>query len=648
MSRLIRYQVFVFLVLISFQASANVSLPRFISDGMVLQRNIDIPVWGWASVGEKVNLSFKGKKYEAIAGKDKKWKLMLKGETAGGPYEMIIKGENTITIKNILIGDVWFCSGQSNMEYELYKSSDKYAKEIAASTNDYIRHFKVERRIGFNTSDNVESDSGWQAANPISVLNFTAVGYFFATKLYEKYKVPIGLINCSYGGTPAQAWMNEDALKTFPEYYENAIKYKDTALVNQITERDKQLTKDWYKLIEDGDAGMKEKWYDVNYHFSDWPTMTLPDYWQEQQLEEVEAGVVWFKKGVILPASLVGKNATLSLGNISMKDVTYVNGIKVGTTSSKYAPRSYAIDSKLLREGLNVITVKVTNETGKGGFIKDKPYHLKVEDSVLDLSGIWQYKLGFKAKPLSRKDVTRFQDQGSSMYHGMLEPLIGYGIKGVIWYQGESNVSKADEYFSLFSGLINSWRKEWNQGDFPFLFVQLANNNAAKDIPDDSKLARLQEAQSFTLSLPKTAMAVINDIGEWNDVHPKNKLDVGKRLALAAQKVAYGDEAIVYSGPTYQSMERKGNKIILSFTNIGSGLMAKGSGELSHFAIADSSKKFIWAKAEIVGDNIMVWNDAITEPIAVRYAWADNPVGANLINKEGLPASCFRTDNWSK
>lgn len=639
--------VFVFLVLITFQVSAKVTLPRFVSDGLVLQRNIEIPVWGWAGVGETVKVLFKGKQYEAIAGQDRKWKLLLKKESAGGPYEMIVKGENSITIKNILIGDVWLCSGQSNMEYELYKSSDKYKNEIANSTNNYIRHFKVERRIGFNTSDNVESDSGWQSASPTSVLNFTAVGYFFATKLYEKYKVPIGLINCSYGGTPVQAWMNENELKDFTTYYAKAMECKDTALVNKITLKDKNFTADWYKKIEEGDDGLKENWFETSYNANDWKTMEMPNYWQDQGLKNVEGAVVWFRKEINVPASLIGKNAVLELGNIAGKDITYFNGIKVGSASSKYAPRRYEIQSMLVKEGSNIITLRVINENGNGGFIKDKPYQITVGDSVYNLAGSWQYKQGFSFKPLRRTDVTRFQDIGSAMYHGMLEPLIGYGMEGVIWYQGESNVSKADEYLPLFSGLINSWRNEWKQGDFPFLFVQLANNNAAKDFPDESKLARLQEAQSFALSLPNTGMAVINDIGEWNDVHPKNKLDVGKRLALAAQKVAYGDKAVVYSGPTYQSMGRNGNKIMLSFKNTGSGMKAKGGSELKYFSIADSSKKFIWAKAEIVGDKIMVWSDAIAEPIAVRYAWADNPVGANLINNEGLPASCFRTDNWS-
>jgi sialate O-acetylesterase len=225
----------------------------------------------------------------------------------------------------------------------------------------------------------------------------------------------------------------------------------------------------------------------------------------------------------------------------------------------------------------------------------------------------------------------------------MLEPIVGYGIKGVIWYQGESNIGKNKEYLKLFSGLITQWRKEWGQGDFPFLFVQLANNNAPKKEPDESNLAALQEAQLQTLALPNTGMAVANDIGEWNDVHPKNKLDVGKRLALVAQKVAYGDKKVIYSGPVYQSMKISGNKIILTFSNVGGGLIAKNGGELKYFSITGDNKKFMWAKAKIVGNTIEVWDESITSPVAVRYAWADNPEGANLYIKEGLPASCFRT-----
>ena len=557
---------------------------------------------------------------------------------------MKIVGTNTITIKNILIGDVWLCSGQSNMEYELYKSADRYSKEIATSANNQIRHFQVKRRIGFNTSNDIESVNGWQAASPVTVPNFTAVGYFFAKALYEKYKVPIGVINSSFGGTPAEAWMNENALKDYPNYYANAIKYKDDALVDKITEQDKALVDSWYKQVNEGDIGTKEKWYDINYNSSDWKTIQMPAFWQDQGLSDVDAGVVWFKKEINIDAVDLGKNALLKLGNIIQRDITYFNGVMVGTTGNKYLDRRYLIDAKLLKAGKNIITTRVLNESGDAGFIKDKSYQLELNNKTIDLKGAWQYKLSNSSKPLQRGGMTTFQREPTAMYHGMLEPLVGYGIKGVIWYQGESNIGRNQEYRQLFSGLINQWREEWDQGDFPFLFVQLANNNPAKKEPSESSLAALQEAQQQTLALPNTGMAVANDIGEWNDVHPKNKLDVGKRLALVAQKVAYGDKKVVYSGPVYQSMKIKSNKIILRFSNVGSGLMAKNGGELKYFSIAGANKKFVWAKAKIVGKTITVWSDDIASPIAVRYAWADNPEGANLSNKEGLPASAFRTD----
>ena len=569
---------------------------------------------------------------------------MLNPTKSGGPFDMTIKASNTITIKDILIGDVWFCSGQSNMEFEMSKASEKYAKEIETSENKHIRQFLVKRRIGFNPNDDVETEDGWQSANSKSVLKFTAVGYFFAKNLYEKYKIPIGLINCSYGGTPAEAWINEEVLKEFPEYYAKAMEYKNTKLVDSIMQKDKQFTKNWYNQINHGDIGLSEKWYSEKYNSAEWKTAAMPDFWQNFGLDNAEGAVVWFLKDIDIPASLAGKKAILRLGNIILKDSTYFNGIQVGSGTNKYTPRKYPIDGKLIKEGKNKIVVRVLNEYGDGGFIKDKPYQLEIDGTVIDLKGDWQYKLSVTTKPLLRDEVTRFQVQPTAMYYGMLSPIIGYGIKGVIWYQGESNTSRANEYRTLFPSLINSWRKEWNQGDFPFLFVQLANINKPKNEPGESKLAELQEAQLLTLSLPNTGMAVTNDIGEWNDVHPLNKADVGMRLALAAQKLAYNDKKVVYSGPTYVSHKIEGNKITITFSNIGTGLMAKGGGDLKYFSIADSSKKFMWANARIEGNKIIVWNDVITSPIAVRYAWADNPLGANLYNKEGLPASCFRTD----
>jgi sialate O-acetylesterase len=608
---------------------------------MVLQRDISIPIWGWASPGEKVEILFKNKHYSTVTGADKKWKIKLAPSKAGGPFNMVLKGNNTITIEDVLIGDVWFCSGQSNMEYELFKAAEKYPSEIASSTNSQIRHFLVKRKIDFNSSNDIESQKGWEYSNPSTVLNFSAIAYFFGRKLFEKYQIPIGLINCSYGGTPAEAWINENAMDSFPEYKKRALLFKDKAIVDSITEVDKKLVDQWNLNVANLDIGEKEKWYQNSIDTHDWDKINMPSFWQEKALPKVDAGVVWFKRKLFIPEKYAGKSAVLRLGNLIMKDVTYWNGVKVGTTSNKYAPRKYQINSDLLKAGENTITVKLLNESGDAGFIKDKPYLLEIGDTVISLEGAWQYKLSADVKPFMRNDVTRFQNEASAMYYGMLQPVIGYGIKGVIWYQGESNVSKANEYYSLFPTLINSWRKEWGQGVFPFLYVQLANINQPKETPYESKLANLQNAQSMTLHLPNTGMAVVNDIGEWNDVHPMNKLEAANRLYLAALKVAYHENNMVYSGPTLEKAIINKDSVSLTFANKGSGLVAKNSEQLNYFQLSEDGKKFEWAEALLTNNKVIVWSTKVSNPTWVRYAWADNPKGANLYNKEGLPASCF-------
>ena len=630
-------------IFLSIQAKANVILPRFISNGMVLQRNITIPIWGWAEAGEKIEVTFKGKAYSTITGSDNKWKINLAKSKQGGPYELIVKGANQIKVEDILVGDVWFCSGQSNMEYELYKAAEKYPNEIANSENDQIRHFQVKRNNSFTLLDNVESIKGWEKAGPKTVPNFSAIAYFYALKLYDKYKVPIGLINSSYGGTPAEAWMSETALVNYPKYYNRTISFKEESSVDSITKADKLYTDQWNKKVATLDEGDKAHWESKLFDASTWPSVTMPSFWQEK-LPEVKAGSVWYKKDILLPKKYQGQVAKLRLGNIIMKDVTYVNGIKVGTTYNKHAPRYYTINKKVLQEGTNTITVKITNEGGDAGFIKDKRYQLEIGDTVIDLTGAWKYQLGVSVEPFKRDSLTKLFCEGAALYNAMIHPLLGYGIKGVIWYQGEANQSKAKEYRTLFPDLITSWRSAWGQGDFPFLWVQLANINKPKSQPSESKLAELQDAQSNTLSLPNTGMAVINDIGEWNDVHPMNKLEAANRLYLASLKVAYKENKIVYSGPSLVKTEIKDNSILLYFNNIGSGLVAKETGKLFHFAIAADDKKYVWADAYIEDNKVIVSSTMIDHPKYVRYAWADNPVGANLYNKEGLPASCFNTE----
>jgi sialate O-acetylesterase len=630
----------VFVLLFVFQSAfGQIKIPVLLSNGMVLQRNIDLKIWGWAEPNEKVTLNFQNKTYTAQPGSDRKWEIVLPPMDAGGPYEMEIKGSNQITLKNILVGDVWVCSGQSNMEYPIERLKEKYPDEIANSANSNIRQFLVPQKYDFHNPQENFAAGNWEESNPQTVMKFTAVGYFFAKDLYKKYKVPIGLINASLGGAPVQAFMSRDALKDFPEYLQTADKFTDE-YIKEIEAKDKAVSDEWYGKLNELDKGLIEKWFDVNYVPEGWLTMDVPGYWADGKLGNVN-GAVWFRKEIDVPAAMTGKDAKIELGRIVDADTVYINGKIVGTTSYQYPRRIYYFGANILKAGKNIIVIRVIHNTGRGGFVLDKPYEITTAGEKIDLKGKWQYKLGTKMDALAGQTFVRWSPTG--LYNGMIAPLTNYKIKGVIWYQGESNTGKPQEYQKLFSTLITNWRKDWHDGDFPFLYVQLANFMDEQKQPSESNWAMLREAQLKTLTLPNTAMAVITDIGEWNDIHPLNKKDVGKRLSLAAQNIAYGEKYVVYSGPIYKSIKFDGSKIIISFTNIGSGLVAK-DGELKHFAVAGADKKFVWANAKIDGDKVIIWSDDVSYPIAVRYAWADNPQSANLYNNEGLPASAFRTD----
>lgn len=638
--------IFIFSIFFLIPSFSQVRLPRLISDGMVLQRDSKIRIWGWATSDEKISLKFVDSIYKTKANKDGEWSIILKCLKAGGPYKMQINANNVITISDIMIGDVWVCSGQSNMELQMKRVSPIYQTEIANSENTFIRQFNVPQKYNFNEPQKDLMSGTWKSANPQSLLDFSAVAYFFAKELFETYKIPIGLINVSLGGSPAEAWLSEKALKKFPVYYQEAQKFKDSSLINQIEYQDRFRIRAWYNLLRQKDEGYRnptKTWSDPTLNTSDWSTMQIPGYWAGTNLGAVN-GVVWFRREIQIPASMAGQRAKLILGRIVDADSVFINGVLVGTTSYQYPPRRYEIPMGLINEGKNTIVVRIINNSGNGGFVSDKPYELIAGGKTIDLKGDWQYRLGATMEPLASETFIRWKPLG--LYNAMINPLLNYKIKGTIWYQGESNVGRPAEYKELFQALIQDWRTNWRQGDFPFLFVQLANFMESKNQPGESNWALLRESQLKALSLPNTGMAVIIDIGEWNDIHPLNKKDVGKRLTLAACKVAYGNKEVVYSSPIYQSMKIEGNKVILSFKNIGSGLISKGGGALKYFAISGADKKFVWAYARIDNDKVIVWSDRVSNPIAVRYAWADNPDGANLYNVEGLPASPFRTDNW--
>ncbi len=633
-----KFNLIILLLSICSFTNAQIKLPKLISNGMVLQQGQKIKIWGWASANEKIELSFNKNKYNAIADEKGNWQIELPAQKPGGPHQFIFKGNNEITVNNILFGDVWVCSGQSNMELPMDRVKDKYANEIANSTNDNIRQFLVPQKYNFKEPDKDFDWGNWQPVTPINVLKFTAVGYFFAKDLYEKYHVPIGLINNALGGSPAEAWLSEDALKQFPNYYDEALKFRDDDLIKKIDSNDNAISKNWNNKLNENDEGLKADWKNPNLNEADWNDMNIPGYWADNGLGKTN-GVVWFRKKINVPSNMVGKPAKLLLGRIVDADSTFINGQFVGNVTYLYPPRRYEFLANILKPGENEITVRVVNNSGSGGFVLDKPYKLIIGKDSIDLTGKWKYKLGAKIDPLPGQTFIRWKPLG--LYNAMLAPILNYSIKGVIWFQGEANVKNPTEYKQLFPAMINNWRSKFNQGDFPFLFVQLANFQETKNTPTESAWAELRQAQTEALKLPKTGMAVTIDVGEWNDIHPLDKYDVGHRLALQAEHVAYGDNKIVYSGPLFKSSKILGNKIELSFTDIGSGLIAKNGKELKYFSITGADKKYVWAKAEIKNNKVIVWNDAITNPVSVRYAWADNPEGANLYNKEDLPASPF-------
>jgi sialate O-acetylesterase len=642
--------IILFCLVTNFSIS-QVRLPRLVGDSMVLQRDRKINIWGWASAGEKVSVRFDNKTFKTTTNGDGKWILQLPSMKAGGPYTMEITGQNKITLHGILIGDVWFCSGQSNMVHQMQLHSVRYADEIAHANYPEIRHFLVPTLTDLQSAHDNLTTGSWKSANPDNVLAFSAVAYFFGKDLYEKYHVPIGLINSSVGGTPIEAWISEEGLKSFPSISNTIGKNKDTAYINSISKRNSNTDANMPKQEDKGLTGTVS-WYDPAYVPKEWRQIGIPGYWEDQGIKDLD-GIVWYRKEIDVPASMTGKPAKVFLGRIVDADFLYINGAPVGNTAYQYPQRRYAIPPGVLKPGKNLFVVRVINNSGKGGFVPDKPYCLIAGNDTIDLKGYWQYKVGEVFGPQDRAGGPGFlaQYQPTALYNTMVAPLINYTIKGILWYQGEANTTRAAEYAKLQPAMIADWRGKWKEGDIPFLYVQLPGFMDYNYLPSESQWAELREAQLQSLSVPNTAMAVAIDLGEWNDIHPDRKKEVGDRLALAAEKIAYGQN-IVYSGPFYQSSTIDSNKIVISFNNTGSGLIFKDSSYISPspgevegaFAIAGTDRKFVWAKAKIEGDKVIVWSDEITAPKYVRYAWADDPVNPNLYNKEGLPASPFRTD----
>lgn len=638
--------VFLGLTVLAFTAAAQVRLPKIFGNGMVLQRSAPVPVWGWAAPNEKITLTFNGQVKTAKAGKDGKWQIRLEPMIAGGPYEMRVAGKtHQMAMSDILVGEVWVCSGQSNMEWPLAQSNN--AKEEAAKANyPQIRHFAVPKAVSGVPLDDI-SGGKWETCTPQTAPQFTAVGYFFARELAKELNVPIGLINTSWGGTHSETWTSAAALAQEPDFKDLVARVPtDLSKANQAQEAE---FKAMVARLQGENQNINEsQWQQPDFDDSQWKTMLVPQLWEGAGLPGFD-GVVWFRREFILTDAQAKAGLELQLGPIDDRDDTYLNGVRVGGMNGYNQARHYQVPAAALRVGRNVIAVRV-EDTGGGGGMYGAPEQLQLitPNGPQSLAGPWRWRIGKLGEFRANLSPNEYP---TLLFNAMLNPLLPFGIKGAIWYQGESNAGRAHQYRTAFPMMIKDWRNHWKQGDFPFLFVQLANFNSANGTSEHgSTWAELREAQTQALALPNTGMAVTVDIGESRDIHPRNKLDVGKRLAASALHTVYGMDK-PFSSPLYAGMKIDGRQVTVQFNHVFGGLTVKNKyGYVNGFELAGADQKFYPAKAALIadgtGDKVLVTCDEVPAPVAVRYAWADDPNDVNLFNKAGFPANPFRSDAW--
>ena len=525
---------------------AKVKLPALISDGMVLQREQPIKVWGTADAGESVQVKFlknapptgvKGGKlkvaYTVTADANGRWTLTLPAMKPGGPYILQV---NDIELKDILVGDVWLCSGQSNMELPVSRVTDMFRDEIAAYENTNIRQLKVPNIFNFHAPQTDLPDYVvWKPLTQENVMNFSALGYFFAKAMYEKNSIPVGLINSSWGGTPVEAWISEEGLKEFPKYINDKRQYEDDAYLKSIKQTEGLSFYRWNTSLYRGDAGLHEAtpWYAANYNDKDWKTVDLfSTDWGTNGLNPIN-GSHWFRKEVEVPQDWNGKEATLRLGCIVDADSVYVNGTFVGTISYQYPPRIYTIPAGVLKAGKNTVTIRLISNNGYPHFVKEKPYKIICGNEEVSLQGEWKYRLGASMPPAP--GMMFFCYKPVCLYNAMIAPLQNYGIRGVLWYQGESNVDRRNEYAALLTAMIADWRSTFGNPELPFYIVELADFLSRDDVSGRQAWAEMRKEQAKVAETNRNTRLIRNsDLGEWNDIHPLDKKTLGQRAAESA------------------------------------------------------------------------------------------------------------------
>lgn len=622
-------------------------------DNMVLQQNQKIPIWGSSIPNSQIRISFRDQEQVCKADKQGKWMAYLEPIGLGEPDSLVIEShKNRKVFKNVQVGEVWLCSGQSNMQMEL---ACKWAKvndsdnEVSAADYPDIRLFKVGRNTSFSPIDTIHTE-GWKICTPETVGSFSAVAYFFGRDIHLNQHVPIGLIQAAWGGTLAEAWTSTESLKLMDDFAGIANKIERVARnSDSLLIQFQKDTEEWLQETATADAGIQGDdtiFARQNLDDSNWLKIKVPGYWEGTKIGEFD-GTVWYRKKIKLPSSLEGEEMILTLAPPDDADETWFNGVKIGESKEWNKLREYKIPAGLVKEGENLIAVRLHDYLGNGGFMgRPEDFSLVARDGrKITISGDWLCHIGYnkcliKTIPLKPGEP----NIPGVLFNAMIKPLIPFAIRGVIWYQGESNTGKASQYRELFPLLINDWRKNWQQGDFPFLFVQLANYMERNKQPVDDSWAQLREAQLKALKLPNTGMAVTIDIGDAHDIHPSDKLNVGRRLAMIARKMVH-NEKIAFTGPQFKNMTIDEDKISIAFDFVYEGLKTSDGRKLKGFAIAGDDRIFYWAEATIIDNKIIVANRMVKRPVSVRYAWSSNPE-CNLVNSAGLPASPFRTDSW--